>query len=277
MFRNKKTRYTMILSGPYLLWIIGGTLIPLIMMFYYGLTTADGGFTLSNVFAIAEAGHAKALGQALLYSAVSTVVCFVLAFPLAVILKNSKLGTKGFVVFVFILPMWMNFLLRTMAWQVLLEKGGVINGVLTWMGLPRMRLINTPGAIIMGMVYDFLPFMIMPLYNVMSKIDNNVVEAARDLGASGWQVIYKVLLPLSVPGIVSGVTMVFVPALTTFVISNMLGGGKIFLIGNVIEHEFTVGDNWHLGAGLSLVMMVFILISMAFLAKFDKNGEGNLL
>ena len=272
---SKKSKLA--LSGPYLFWIIGGTIIPLIMMFYYGLTTADGAFTLQNVLAIGEAGHAKALGQALLYSALSTIICFVLAFPLAVILRNSRLGTKGFIVFVFILPMWMNFLLRTMAWQVLLEKGGVINGILTWMGLPRMRLINTPGAIIMGMVYDFLPFMIMPLYNVLSKIDNSVVEAARDLGASGWQVIYKVLLPLSVPGIVSGVTMVFVPALTTFVISNMLGGGKIFLIGNVIEHEFTVGDNWHLGAGLSLVMMVFILISMAFIAKFDKNGEGNLI
>ncbi|MBO4288832.1 MAG: ABC transporter permease [Lachnospiraceae bacterium] len=247
------------------------------MMLWYGLTADDGSFTLANVLAIGEPGHAKALGQALLYSAISTVICFLLAFPLAVILRKSKMGVKGFILFVFILPMWMNFLLRTMAWQVLLEKGGVINGVLTWMGLPRMRLINTPGAIIMGMVYDFLPFMIMPLYNVMSKIENSVIEAAKDLGASDWQVLYKVLLPLSVPGIVSGVTMVFVPALTTFVISNMLGGGKIFLIGNVIEHEFTVGDNWHLGAGLSLVMMVFILISMAFIAKFDKNGEGNLI
>ena len=265
------------LAGPYLFWIIGGTLIPLVMMFWYGLTGDDGSFTFANVLAIGEPGHAKALAQALLYSALSTVICFLLAFPLAVILRKSRLGTKGFIVFVFILPMWMNFLLRTMAWQVLLEKGGVINGILTWMGLPRMRLINTPGAIIMGMVYDFLPFMIMPLYNVMSKIDNSVIEAARDLGASNTQVLYKVLLPLSIPGIVSGVTMVFVPALTTFVISNMLGGGKIFLIGNVIEHEFTVGDNWHLGAGLSLVMMVFILISMAFIAKFDKNGEGNLI
>jgi len=274
--RNKRFK-NLGLSGPYLFWIIGGTLIPLVMMFWYGLTGDDGSFTFSNVLAITEPGHAKALVQALLYSAASTVICFLLAFPLAVILRKSKLGTKGFIVFVFILPMWMNFLLRTMAWQVLLEKGGVINGVLTWLGLPRMRLINTPGAIIMGMVYDFLPFMIMPLYNVMSKIDNSVVEAASDLGASNTQVLIKVLLPLSVPGIVSGVTMVFVPALTTFVISNMLGGGKIFLIGNVIEHEFTVGDNWHLGAGLSLVMMVFILISMAFIAKFDKNGEGNLI
>ncbi len=276
MSRNKSI-HNLGLSGPYIFWIIGGTLIPLVMMFWYGLTGDDGSFTFANVLAIAEPGHAKALAQALLYSAISTIICFLLAFPLGVILRNSKLGTKGFIVFVFILPMWMNFLLRTMAWQVLLEKGGVINGVLTWMGLPRMRLINTPGAIIMGMVYDFLPFMIMPLYNVMSKIDNSVIEAAKDLGASNTQVLYKVLLPLSIPGIVSGVTMVFVPALTTFVISNMLGGGKIFLIGNVIEHEFTVGDNWHLGAGLSLVMMVFILISMAFIAKFDKNGEGNLI
>lgn len=127
----------------------------------------------------------------------------------------------------------------------------------------------------MGMVYDFLPFMVMPIYNVLAKIDDRVIEAARDLGANNFQVFRYIILPLSVPGIVSGVTMVFVPALTTFVISNMLGGGKILLIGNVIEQEFTVGNNWHLGAGLSLVMMIFILVSMAFIAKFDKNGEGN--
>ena len=175
----------------------------------------------------------------------------------------------------FILPMWMNFLLRTMAWQVLLEKKGVINTILQSLGFSGLRLINTPAAIVMGMVYDFLPFMVMPIYNVLAKIDDRVIEAARDLGANNFQVFRYIIFPLSVPGIVSGVTMVFVPALTTFVISNMLGGGKILLIGNVIEQEFTVGNNWHLGAGLSLVMMIFILVSMAFIAKFDKNGEGN--
>ena len=162
-----------------------------------------------------------------------------------------------------------------MAWQTILEKHGVINGILSFLGLPSLRLINTPAAIVMGMVYDFLPFMVLPVYNVLMKIDNSVVEAARDLGASNRQILFKILIPLSVPGIVSGITMVFIPSLTTFVIPNMLGGGKVLLIGNIIDQEFTVGSNWHLGSGLSLVMMVFILISMLFLAKFDKGGEGN--
>ena len=266
-----------IFSAPYIIWIIGGTLIPLGMMVWYGLTAKDGSFTLDNLTAIALPGHARALWHSLVLSLISTVICFLLAYPLALILRTSK-RAKKVIVFIFILPMWMNFLLRTMAWQVLLEKGGVINALLDAAGLPKMHLINTPAAIVLGMVYDFLPFMLLPIYNVISKIDGSVIEAAEDLGAGKKDVLTRVILPLSVPGIVSGVTMVFVPALTTFVISNMLGGGKILLIGNVIEQEFTVGDNWHLGAGLSLVMMLFILISMAFIAKFDKNaGERQIL
>jgi len=168
----------------------------------------------------------------------------------------------------------MNFLLRTLAWQTLLEKNGVINGILTALHLPNQNLINTSGAIILGMVYNFLPFMVLPIYNVLMKIDDNVISAARDLGANSVQVLFRILFPLSIPGIVSGITMVFVPALTTFVISNLLGGSKILLIGNVIEQEFTKGSNWNLGSGLSLVLMIFILISMALIAKYDKNGEG---
>lgn len=268
---NKKA-----LSAPYIIWIIGGTLIPLAMMLYYGFTSAEGAFTLENIFAISEPGHIKALLMALLLAAISTVICFLLAFPLAVVLRKVKKG-KGIMIFLFLLPMWMNFLLRTMAWQVLLEKGGVINSIISWLGMSKLRLINTPGAVVMGMVYDFLPFMLLPINNALGKVDNSVTEAAYDLGASERQVIFKILLPMSVPGIVSGITMVFVPALTTFVISNMLGGGKIYLIGNVIEQEFTVGDNWHLGAGLSIVMMIFILISMLFIAKFDKDVEEDLV
>ena len=184
------------------------------------------------------------------------------------------MAASSFIVFIFILPMWMNFLLRTMAWQTLLEKNGVINGILTWLRLPSQTLINTPGAIVLGMVYNFLPFMVLPIYNVLSKIDDNIIHAAKDLGANGFQRLVKVWFPLSLPGIISGITMVFVPSLTTFVISDLLGGSKILLIGNVIEQEFTRGSNWNLGSGLSLVLMVFILISMAVIAKYDKNGEG---
>ena len=238
------------LAGPYLVWMVGFIVIPLLLIVYYGLTDKSGAFTLANVLSISTPEHVKALYLSLGLSLVSTVICLLLAYPLAMILRNRGIGQGSFIVFIFILPMWMNFLLRTLAWQTLLEKSGVINGILTALHLPNQSLINTPGAIILGMVYNFLPFIVLPIYL--------------------W-----VWLPLSVPGIISGITMVFVPSLTTFVISNLLGGSKILLIGNVIEQEFTKGSNWNLGSGLSLVLMVFILISMALIAKYDKNGEGS--
>lgn len=264
-------------SAPFMAFMLCGTLIPACVIAYYGMTDRSGAFTLANLVAIASGEHAKALGLSLLLAFASTVICLLLAFPLGLALKDSKLGKKGFMVFVFILPMWMNFLLRTMAWQVLLEKNGIINGMLAGIGLPALNIINTPAAVILGMVYDYLPFMILPIYNALIKIDNNLIEAAYDLGASKSLVLRKVIVPLSVPGIVSGVTMVFVPSLTTFAISNMLGGGKVNLIGNIIEQEFTASSNWNLGSGLSLVMMIFIVISMAFIEKFDRNGEGNMI
>jgi spermidine/putrescine transport system permease protein len=266
---NKK-----LLSGPYLMWMIGFIIIPLALIVLYGVTDRSGSFTLANIISITTEEHAKALWLSLLLSFVSTALCLILAYPLAMILRSRGIGQGSFVVFIFILPMWMNFLLRTLAWQTLLERNGVINGVLSTLRLPSLNLINTPGAIILGMVYNFLPFMVLPIYNVLMKIDDNVVNAARDLGANSFQVLIRILLPLSIPGVVSGITMVFVPALTTFVISNLLGGSKILLIGNVIEQEFTKGSNWNLGSGLSLVLMIFILISMALIAKYDKNGEG---
>ncbi len=266
---NKK-----LLSGPYMIWMVGFTIIPLALIVYYGMTDRTGAFTLENILAIATAEHAKALWLSLGLSLIATVLCLLLAYPLAMILRSKGTGGGGFVVFIFILPMWMNFLLRTLAWQTLLEKGGVINGILSVLHLPPQNLINTPAAIILGMVYNFMPFMVLPIYNVLSKIDDNTINAAKDLGANSFQTFWHILLPLSVPGIISGINMVFVPALTTFVISNLLGGSKILLVGNVIEQEFTKGSNWHLGSGLSLVLMVFILISMALIAKYDKNGEG---
>ncbi len=264
-----------LLAGPYLIWMVGFIIIPLFLILYYGLTDKSGVFTLDNVIAIATPEHSKALVLALVLSLISTVVCLLLAYPLAMILRNRNVGQGSFIVFIFILPMWMNFLLRTLAWQTLLEKNGVINTILSLLHLPTLSLINTPGAIVLGMVYNFLPFMVLPIYNVLCKIDDNVVNAARDLGADFFQTLTRIWIPLSVPGIISGITMVFVPALTTFVISSLLGGSKILLIGNVIEQEFTHGSNWHLGSGLSLVLMVFILLSMAVLAKYDKNGEGS--
>lgn len=264
-------------SIPFIIWIIAGTVLPLISIAYYGFTSRDGGFTLENITAMFRHDHMQALLLSLLLAFISTVICLLLAFPMAMLLRGSRYGKQGFLIFVIILPMWMNFLLRTMAWQVLLERQGVINAVITAIGLPRQEMMNTPGAIVLGMVYDFLPFMILPIYNTVSKIDEHLIEAAYDLGANKLKVYASVILPLSVPGIVSGITMVFIPALTTFVISNMLGGGKINLIGNIIEQEFTVNSNWYLGSGLSLVMMIFIILSMLMLQKFDKTGGANLI
>ncbi len=275
MNSQKRSRlFTGLLAGPYLIWILGFTLIPLTMIFWYGLTDRTGAFTLENIRAISAPSHLSALWLSLELSVAGTAVCLLLAFPLAMILRGRGKKAGGFIVFIFILPMWMNFLLRTMAWQTLLERNGVLNGLLEWLNLPKLYIINTPWAIMLGMVYNFLPFMVLPIYNVLAKIDDNTVNAARDLGANSFQTLIRIWLPLSVPGIISGIIMVFVPSLTTFVISDLLGGSKVLLIGNVIEQEFTKGNNWNLGSGLSLVLMVFILISMLIIAKYDKNGEG---
>ncbi len=268
--KNKK----LMLGLPYYFWSIAFVIIPLFMVVYYGLTDKTGAFTFDNLAKISVPEHAKSLWLALKLSFESTVVCFILAYPLAMILSKSGKGRSSVLVLIFILPMWMNFLLRTMAWQTLLENNGVINTILKSIGLPALHMINTPGAIIFGMVYNFLPFMVLPLYNSLSKIDINVINAARDLGANPFQTFIKITLPLSVPGIISGITMVFVPSLTTFVISNLLGGAKILLIGNVIEQEFSLTNNWHLGSGLSMILMIFIIISMIITAIFDKDGEG---
>lgn len=264
-----------LLAGPYLFWAVSFVVIPLLVIVYYAFTNDNGGFTLLNIAEITTPENLKALGISLLLSLVSTVICLVMAYPLAMILSEKNVSQTSFIVLIFILPMWMNFLLRTMAWQTLLEKTGVINSILSFLHLPALEIINTPYAIVLGMVYNFLPFMVLPIYNVLAKIDPNVVNAARDLGANSVQTFIKITLPLSIPGVISGITMVFVPALTTFVISDLLGGGKILLIGNVIEQSFKQNSNWHVGSGLSLVLMLFILASMALVAKYDTEEGGS--
>ena len=272
--KNRDKKIKRLLAGPYIIWAAGFIVIPLLMIFYYGLSDKSGHVTFHNIAQITTPENLKALGLALLLSLISTAICLVLAYPLCMVLTNLGVNQSSFIVLIFILPMWMNFLLRTLAWQNLLERNGIINIILGFFHLPALEIINTPYAIILGMVYDFLPFMVLPIYNVLSKIDSDVIAAARDLGANSIQTVLRIILPLSVPGIISGVTMVFVPALTTFVISDLLGGSKILLIGNVIEQEFKQGSNWHVGSGMSLVLMIFIILSMALIAKYDKDGEG---
>ena len=265
-----------LLAGPYLFWSVSFVVIPLLVIVYYAFTTDEGGFTFANLAQITTPENLKALGISVLLSLISTLVCLVMAYPLAMILSQKQVSQTSFIVLIFILPMWMNSLLRTLAWQTLLEKNGVINSILSFLHLPALNIINTPAAIVLGMVYNFLPFMVLPLYNILLKIDKDVINAARDLGANSVQTFFQILLPLSMPGIVSGVTMVFIPALTTFVISDLLGGSKILLIGNVIEQEFKQTNNWNAGSALSMILMIFIVFSMFLMNKYDKEGEGSV-
>lgn len=273
--KSLKTLGRQLLAGPYLLWIIGFTILPLLMILYYAVTDANSAFTLSNLAAIADPVHMKSFLLSLKLGLISTVVCLILSYPLAMILNTFHFKHQSFVVFIFILPMWMNFMLRILAWRLLLSNNGIVNLVLGAVGLNSIKILNTPTAVVFGMVYDFLPFMILPIYNSMARIKQDILDAAKDLGANNFIIFIKIILPLTLSGIISGIIMVFVPALTSFVISDLLGGGKVLLIGNVIEQEFMQGTNWYLGSGLSVVLMIFVIASMAVMNIFDKDGGGN--
>ncbi len=260
-----------LIATPYLLWSVGFIIIPLVMVLYYAFTTASGTFTFKNVADIISYVNIKALMLSIAFSLGATLICLLLAYPLSLVLTSVVRDGSSLLSLLFILPMWMNSLLRTYAWQNILERKGVINGILSVLNLPPLYIINKPPAILLGMVYDFLPFMILPVYNSVSRIDRDLINAARDLGADSFETFLRVIWPLSLPGVISGITMVFVPSLTTFVISDILGGGKILLIGNIIEQLFTQDSDWNAGAGLSAVLMVFIIFSMLLTAKYDKE------
>ena len=275
-----------LLAGPYIVWMVGFTVIPLILIIIYGLTDADGRFTLANVGAISSPEHLKSLLLALVLALASTVICLVMAYPLALILRNRNVGKGSFIVFIFILPMWMNFLLRTYAWMSILENTGLLNRFFDAIGLfdlinglfgteiEYFKMINTQGAVVLGMVYNFLPFMILPIYSVIVKLDHRLIEAARDLGADSVTVFRRVTLPLSLPGVLSGITMVFVPAVSTFAISHLLGGGKHLLLGNLIEMQFKGSAyNPYLGSAVALVMMVIVVICMSVMNRFGEGEE----
>lgn len=262
-------------AAPFLIWAVLFIFCPVVAIAWYGLTDAQGAMTLANISLMTHWEYLKALELSIVLAFISTVICLIVAYPLCLILTEKKRGKGSLLFLLFILPMWMNSLLTTMAWQTILEKNGILNQFLRLLSLPDMSLINTPAAIVIGMIYNFLPYMVLPLYVALSKINGNVIAAARDLGASSWQTFTKVILPLSLPGAISGITMVFIPSLTTFFISGLLGGNKILLIGNIVEQEFTMAYDWHLGSGLSLVLMVFIVINMAVTAYFDRS-EGQV-
>ncbi|NLY75951.1 MAG: ABC transporter permease [Firmicutes bacterium] len=262
---------------PYLFWIIIFTIIPLGLLIFFSITvqTASGiVFSLDNFRRFLEPVYLKVLMRSLSLAALSTVLCLLLGYPAAQFLAAHDLKHRNTMVLLMVLPMWINFLLRTYAWLPLLERKGLINYILGRLGLPSLNLLYNDFAVMLGMVYNFLPFMVLPIYSVLSKIDRSLIEAAEDLGADPALVFRKVVFPLSLPGVFSGITMVFMPAVTTFVISRLLGGGQFTLIGNLIEQQFlTVGD-WNFGSAISMVMMAVILISMGFASKYETEQEG---
>ena len=249
----------------------------MIVIFQYALTDKSGALTLDNVGALLDPIHLKALVFSLEIAVGCTVICILLAYPLVLALKRLNLGRQGFAMFVLILPMWMNFILRILAWQMILSSNGILNLILQKLGMGSLNIANSGIAIMIGVVYDYFPYMVLPIYNAVMEIDEDVIEAAKDLGAGSVTVFGKIILPLSVPGLLSGIVMVFVPSMTSFVVSDILGGGKLQLIGNIIEQEFTKSANWHLGSGLSVSLMVFVLISMAFTMKNDAEGKGSAI
>lgn len=267
-----------LLAGPYVIWMLVFTIVPLFLIIYNAFTGAGGHFTMENVLAILDPVNGKPLLISLLMSVMITVVCLVLAFPLALILRQHSSNKNSFIVMIFILPMWMNFMLRTLAWRLILLNNGFLNHALNAIGLHSIYLMNTKAAVILGTAYDYFPFMVLPIYNALVKIDNDVIHAAQDLGAGNFVILRKIILPLSLPGIISGVTMVLVPSMSEFVIASMLGGGKVYLIGNVIEQAFNSGyADVHLGSGLSLSLMFLIVISMVIYRFFEKGEEETAL
>ena len=205
---------------------------------------------------------------------ISTIVCLFLGYPIAYIISKEKPRVRNNLILMFVIPMWMNFLLRTYAWLTLLGKNGIINIIITKLGFQPLDLLYNDKAVLLGMVYNFLPFMVLPIFSVLTKIDNKLIEAAEDLGANRFNTFIKVIFPLSLPGVITGISMVFIPAVSTFVISSLLGGNKANLIGNLIEQQFRYTGDWHFGSAMSIILMIFILITMAFSSKFDKDKEG---
>lgn len=265
-----------LLASPYLVWMAVFVIVPLLMVAYFAFTDGEGNFTLEYVAGVAQ--YSNIFIRSIWLAAIATVICLVLAYPLAYILARMDLRVQSTMLMIVILPMWMNFLLRTYAWMTLLGNEGIINTVLGFFHLGPFKLLNTRGAVVLGMVYDYLPFMILPLYSVMVKIDKSVIEAANDLGCNSIKTLFKVVFPLSLPGIMSGITMVFVPAISTFIISRMLGGGSNLLIGDLIEMQF-LGNSYNpnLGAAMSLVLMVIILLIMTLMNQFDLDDDRVLM
>ena len=273
---SKQSMLHTLLSAPYILWMIIFIIVPLCMVAYFAFTTSQGSFTLDNIRAVGQ--YTNIFVRSIRLAAIATVICLIISYPAAFILTRMNKSVQSTMLMIIMLPMWMNFLLRTYAWMTLLGNNGIINTLLKFIDFGSVKLLNTQGAVVLGMIYNYIPYMILPLYSVMIKIDKSVLEAAQDLGCNPPQVLWRVVIPLSVPGIISGVTMGFVPAISTFIISRMLGGGSNLLIGDLIEMQF-LGNSYNpnLGAAISLILMVIVLIIMTVMRQFDSSDDDRVL
>jgi len=269
------------MAVPYLIWALIFIIVPIVLILYYSLTVEnDSGviaFSWSNYARAFQPTYLLVMWRSVLLALISTVICVLTGYPIAYIMASKEYSSKGFLLFLFLVPMWMNFLLRTYSWIAILENNGIINTFLKAIGLPALKLLYVDQAVVLGMVYNFLPFMILPIYTVLSKMDQNLIEAAQDLGANNRNVFLKLIFPLSMPGVISGVTMVFMPAVTTFIISDLLGGGQYMLIGNLIEQQFLLVNDWHFGSAVSVILMAMVIISVGIFSMVDKDSEGGAL
>lgn len=273
---TKNTALKKAISAPYLVWAALFIIVPLIFVVYYSLVDAGGAFTLDYIKSIGR--YKDIMLNSIWLGFVATIICLVIAYPLAYIMARSTKNVQRTMMMLVMLPMWMNLLIRTYSLMILLQDTGILNSVFSFLHLPERHMINTRGAVILGMVYNYIPYMILPLYSIMAKIDYGLVEAAQDLGASRVSVLRKIILPLSLPGIASGFTMVFVPSVSTFYISKKLGGSTFSLIGDIIEMQFKSANNYNLGAALSLILMVLILLCMAIMNRFTgEDDDGGVL
>lgn len=273
---NKLSRN--LLDKPYAVWAVLFIIAPLCMVLYYAFTDKSGAFSIAYIAQIPS--YISTILLSILYGLVATAICLLIGYPFAYFLSRHSVRTQRTTVLLVMLPMWMNFLIRTYSWMTILGDSGVINTILNKLGMDSLSLINNGGAVILGMVYNFLPYMILPIYSVLSKMEPSLVEAAQDLGSDKKHIFRRVTLPLSMPGVLSGITMVFVPCVSTFYITQKLGGGQIVLIGDVIETQFQSANNYNLGASLSLVLMVLILICLGVMNRFgaeEENGGGVII
>ena len=264
-------------AAPHMVWAVLFIIAPLLFVVYYAFTDKDGNFTFSNIGELFQASYLEIFLRSLCFAFLATVICLIIAYPIAYFMTKASPKTQKILIMLVMLPQWLNFLTRTYSWMALLEDTGIINSLLGSIGIDPVHMINTSGAVILGMVYNYLPYMIIPLHSVMSKIDPRLLEAASDLGSGPFKVITGVVVPLSMSGIISGVTMVFVPSISTFYISQKLGGGNFDLIGDTIERQFQTAYNYNLGAAMSLVLMIIIMVSMAIMNKYSGEDDGGVV